>query len=97
MLAAAEILPACGADSGSASKDVARLSKELGEQKRTNERLLDRVDKLERKMDGFRADVDRLSREKIAEALDIQNTVADGAGDPSASMEGDAAAAMASR
>jgi hypothetical protein len=92
--------PACTEESGSSDKAMAKLVDEVREAQRLNGQLVERLDRLERKMDGFRQDVDRLGREKIVEALDIQNAAAEGAAEGEAAlgeasaMGGDELAAM---
>jgi len=66
--------PACNdTDGGASGETVAQLTKDLNAAQRVNKQMAERIDRLERKMDGFRQDVDRLGRERHAEALDDQD------------------------
>lgn len=63
-------LGGCGAGGGDSAKDdVAALTREVKEQQRLNKALMERIDRLERKIDGHTEDIDRLSRHRVSAEL----------------------------
>ena len=59
----------CTDTGGAPGEDFAALTKEVKESQRLNKALLDRLDRLERKIDGHTQDIDRLSRQRVANEL----------------------------
>jgi len=94
-------VPACDDAEDNAAKSMAQLVDEVKQAQQLNKQMATRMDRLERKFDGFRQDIDRLGREKLVEALDIQNAAGEAAPDGEAAMAeaaamggGDLAAAL---
>jgi len=84
--------PACNDAADGGGDAMAELTKEVKEARRLNERMSTRIERIEKKMDGFRQDVDRLGREKITAVLDVQNAAEEAGTDEAASFA--AASAM---
>lgn len=62
-------LTGCDGQGGATADEVASLAQEVKEQQRLNKALMDRLDRLERKIDGHTQDIDMLSRQRVAADL----------------------------
>ena len=63
------VLGGCDAGGDSSKDDVASLTREVKEHQRLNKALMERIDRLERKIDGHTEDIDRLSRHRVSAEL----------------------------
>jgi hypothetical protein len=78
---------------GVSGEEIAELTREVKEQQRLNTALMDRLDRMERTLNGHTEDIDLLSRQRVASELasaDVAETAGGDAGEaaPAASAMG---------